>query len=123
MSDSATRDSINAALKIAAANYEPRRRSKQKQLLPLKEGIAALREGGASFRLIAELLTQQGVPISDFTVRAFCRAEIEGVHRAVKRTDTRRNDRNQRGFAHVRVTREQGTESTFAGNGTGRNAV
>ena len=95
MSESTARDSINAALKIAAANYEPRRRSKQKQLLPLKEGIAALREKGASFRLIAKLLTQRGVPISDFTVRAFCRAEIEGVHRTGKRKDIHRNDRNQ----------------------------
>jgi len=78
MSEKTSRDSINAALKTAATNHELRRRSKREQLLPLKEGITALREKKASFQIIAELLTQQGVPVGEYTVRAFCHAEIDG---------------------------------------------
>ena len=97
MSERASRDLVNAALKIAAANYEPRQRSKRKHLLPLKEGIAALREKRASFRIIAALLTQQGVPVSPYAVRTFCQAEIDGrrKHRGARRApdDSRRQAR------------------------------
>ena len=95
MSEKTSRDSINAALKTAATNHELRRRTKREQLLPLKEGITALRENKISFQIIAGLLTQQGVPVGEYTVRTFCHAEIDGdrKERPARRT---RNDSKKR---------------------------
>ena len=46
------------------------------RLLAVKDDIAALRKKGASFRTIAELLTQNGITASDTCVMRFCQREL-----------------------------------------------
>jgi len=42
------------------------------RLLIVREEIASLRKHGISYRSISELLTQNGIPISNVTVMKFC---------------------------------------------------
>ena len=56
------------------------------RLLSVKDDIAALREKGASFRTIGELLTQNGIAASDTCVMRFCHSQLgEKPVRSVKR--------------------------------------
>ena len=46
------------------------------RLLAVRDDIAALRDKGASFRTIGELLTQNGIAASDTCVMRFCKREF-----------------------------------------------
>jgi hypothetical protein len=46
--------------------------SRAPRLLILKDEIATLRSHGVSYRSISDLLTQNGIPISDVSVMKFC---------------------------------------------------
>jgi hypothetical protein len=59
------------------------------RLLSVKDDIAALRNKGASFRTIGELLTQNGIPASDTCVMRFCHSQLgEKPVRGGKRKST-----------------------------------
>lgn len=68
----------NAAAQFAG-NVVPR----ASRLLTLKDDIAALRKRGVSYRIISELLTQNGIPASDTCVMRFC-------HRTLKERTSRK---------------------------------
>jgi DNA-binding protein H-NS len=56
------------------------------RLLAVKDDIATLRNKGASFRTIGELLTQNGIAASDTCVMRFCQRELgEKSTRSAKR--------------------------------------
>ena len=44
-----------------------------RRLLPFKDGIAELRQKGASYATIAELLSDEGITVSRKTLTRFCR--------------------------------------------------
>ena len=56
----------------AVAEFTPRRPQRFQELAPAKDVIAELRQKRASYRAIAELLTQHCLPISKTAVAAFC---------------------------------------------------
>lgn len=56
----------------AALDYKHTAKSRASRLLTLKDDITALRKRGISYRSIAELLTQSGIPASDTCVTNFC---------------------------------------------------
>jgi hypothetical protein len=58
--------------RAAASHYTPTAKSRASRLLTLKDDISALRKRGISYRAIAELLTQTGIPTSDTCVTNFC---------------------------------------------------
>lgn len=61
-----------ASVRQAVAEFTPRRPQRFQELVPAKEVIAELRQKRASYRAIAELLTQHCLPISKTAVAAFC---------------------------------------------------
>jgi hypothetical protein len=60
----------------AASKFARHAAPRASRLLSLKGDIAALRDKGASFRTISELLTQNGIAASDTCVMRFCRREL-----------------------------------------------
>ena len=60
----------------AASKFARHAAPRASRLLSLKDDIAALRDKGASFRTISELLTQNGIAASDTCVMRFCRREL-----------------------------------------------
>ena len=60
----------------AAANFSRDTKSRASRLLAVKDDIAALRNKGASFRTISELLTQNSIAASDTCVMRFCHREL-----------------------------------------------
>jgi hypothetical protein len=58
--------------RAAASQYTHTAKSRASRLLTLKDDIVALRKRGISYRAIAELLTQSGIPASDTCVTNFC---------------------------------------------------
>jgi len=63
-------------------------------LLPHREGIAELRQKGASFGMIRELLVMAGIEVAADTVRRFYREVIEEP-----RTGTKRSAKRERAVA------------------------
>jgi hypothetical protein len=69
-----------ASVRQAVAEFTPRRPEKFQDLIPAKEVIAELRQKRASYRAIAELLTQHCLPTSKTAVAVFCHEVLgEGV--------------------------------------------
>jgi hypothetical protein len=69
----------DAALKRfrdAASKFARQAAPRASRLLSLKADIAALRDKGASFRTISELLAENGIAASDTCVLRFCRREL-----------------------------------------------
>lgn len=69
----------DAALKRfrdAASQFASGTAPRTSRLLLVKNDIAALRDKGASFRTIAELLAQNGIAASDTCVMRFCQREL-----------------------------------------------
>lgn len=65
----------------AVAEFTPRRPEKFQDLMPAKDVIAELRQKRASYRAIAELLTQHCLPTSKTAVAVFCHEVLgEIVH-------------------------------------------
>src|SRR5215467_1118727 len=60
------------AVRKAVAEFVPARPQKFQDLAPAKEVISELRQKHASYRSIAELLTQHCLPTSKTAIAAFC---------------------------------------------------
>ena len=91
MSDGTAAESRMQQFADVARNFAPVPPKRFAQLLPLREGIAELRQKGASFALIRELLATVGVEVAADTVRRFYRGVIEEPRTAAK--TSRRRER------------------------------
>src|SRR5437899_3377620 len=68
------------AVRKAVEEFTPRRPQKFQDLLPAKDVITELRQKRASYRSIADLLTQHCLPTSKTAIAAFCHQVLgEGV--------------------------------------------
>jgi hypothetical protein len=61
-----------AEVRKAVAEFTPRRPQKFQDLIPAREVIVELRQKSASYRSIADLLTQHCLPTSKTAVAMFC---------------------------------------------------
>jgi hypothetical protein len=61
-----------AAVRKAVEEFTPRRPHKFQDLLPAKDVISELRQKRASYRSIADLLTQHCLPVSKTAIAVFC---------------------------------------------------
>ncbi len=79
-----------ASVRQAVAEFTPRRPQRFQELAPAKEVIAELRQKRASYRAIAELLTQHCLPISKTAVAAFCHKVLGEIVRPRRRPGRKR---------------------------------
>ena len=79
-----------AAVRQAVAEFTPRRPEKFQELIPAKEVIAELRQKRASYRAIAELLTQHCLPTSKTAVAVFCHEVLGEIVRPRRRPGRKR---------------------------------
>jgi hypothetical protein len=79
-----------ATVRQAVAEFTPRRPEKFQDLIPAKEVIAELRLKRASYRAIAELLTQHCLPTSKTAVAVFCHEVLGEVVRPRRRPGRKR---------------------------------
>lgn len=79
-----------ATVRQAVADFTPRRPQKFQELSPAKEVIVELRQKRASYRAIAELLTQHCLPISKTAVAAFCHEVLGEIVRPKRRPNRKR---------------------------------
>jgi hypothetical protein len=61
-----------STIRQAVAEFTPRRPQRFQELLPAKDVIAELRQRHASFRAIAELLTEHCLPTGKTAIAEFC---------------------------------------------------
>src|SRR2546426_1750216 len=79
-----------STVRKAVEEFTPRRPEKFQDLMPAKDVIAELRQKRASYRSIADLLTQHRLPTSKTAIAMFCHQVLgEGV-RPRKRPGRRR---------------------------------
>jgi hypothetical protein len=87
----------------AVAEFTPRRPQKFQELSPARDVIAELRQKRASYRAIAELLTQHCLPISKTAVAGYCHEVLGEIVRPKRRPNRKRppapapNNRNGHG--------------------------
>lgn len=81
-------DAPTARFSEAVRAFTPVCTNRYAKLLPFKDGIVELRQKGASYRLIRELLVTVGVPVAVDTIGNFVREVVE--QRAPSRTSNRR---------------------------------
>ena len=79
-----------ATVRQAVAEFTPLRPQKFQDLLPAKDVIAELRQRRASYRAIAELLTQHCLPTSKTAIATFCHQVIGEIVRPHRRTTRKR---------------------------------
>ena len=79
-----------ATVRQAVAEFTPLRPQKFQDLLPAKDVIAELRQRRASYRAIAELLTQHCLPTSKTAIAAFCHQVLSEIIRPRRRPARRR---------------------------------
>jgi hypothetical protein len=79
-----------ATVRQAVEEFTPLRPQKFQDLQPAKDVIAELRHKQASYRAIAELLTQHCLPISKTAIAAFCHQMLGENVRPRKRPVRRR---------------------------------
>jgi len=79
-----------ASVRQAVAEFTPRRPQRFQELAPAKDVIAELRQKRASYRAIAELLTQHCLPISKTAVAAFCHEALGEIVRPRRRPGRKR---------------------------------
>jgi len=79
-----------AKVRQAVAEFTPLRPQKFQDLLPAKDVIAELRQRRASYRAIAELLTQHCLPTSKTAIAAFCHQVLAEIVRPRRRPARRR---------------------------------
>ena len=79
-----------ASVRQAVAEFTPRRPQRFQELAPAKDVIAELRQKRASYRAIAELLTQHCLPISKTAVAAFCHEVLGEIVRPRRRPGRKR---------------------------------
>lgn len=78
------------AVRQAVAEFTPRRPERFQDLVPAREVIAELRQKRASYRAIAELLTQHCLPTSKTAIAAFCHHILGEVIRPRRRPGRKR---------------------------------
>ncbi len=81
MSDAAGAEQRNQRFAEAVRNFAGVPPKRFAALLPHRDGIAELRQKGASFGMIRELLALAGIEVAADTVRRFYRHEIEEPRR------------------------------------------
>lgn len=79
-----------ATVRQAVAEFTPRRPEKFQDLIPAKEVIAELRQKRASYRAIAELLTQHCLPTSKTAIAVFCHEALGEIVRPRRRPGRKR---------------------------------
>jgi hypothetical protein len=79
-----------ATVRKAVEEFTPRRPQKFQDLLPAKDVIAELRQKRASYRSIADLLTQHCLPTSKTAVAMFCHQVLGETVRPRKRPGRKR---------------------------------
>jgi len=79
-----------ATVRQAVEEFTPLRPQKFQDLLPAKDVIAELRQRRASYRAIAELLTQHCLPTSKTAIAAFCHQVLSEIVRPRRRPARRR---------------------------------
>src|SRR5471030_2494748 len=79
-----------AEVRKAVAEFTPRRPQKFQDLIPAKEVIIELRQKSASYRSIADLLTQHCLPTSKTAVAMFCHQVLNESIRPRKRPARKR---------------------------------
>ncbi len=89
MSDASAADAPTQRFAEAVRNFAGVPPKRFAALLPHRDGIAELRQKGASFGMIRELLAMAGIEVAADTVRRFYREIIEepriGAKRSLKR--------------------------------------
>src|SRR5438477_11834438 len=78
------------AVRKAVEDFTPRRPQKFHDLFPAKDVISELRQRRASYRAIAELLTQHCLPTSKTAIAAFCHQVLSEIVRPRRRPARRR---------------------------------
>ena len=106
--DSAT-DLAATRLAQAIRDYVPRHPTKFQKLLPMKDSIAELRDKGASYAAIADILRNINVPVASDTVFRFC-------HEILGEPMTRRRKRRK---MPARVPTKRPREKPVVNNATG----
>ncbi len=79
-----------ATVRKAVDEFTPRRPEKFQDLMPAKDVIAELRQKRASYRSIAELLTQHCLPTSKTAIAMFCHQVLGENVRPRKRPGRRK---------------------------------
>lgn len=79
-----------ATVRQAVAEFTPLRPEKFQDLLPAKDVISELRQRRASYRAIAELLTQHCLPTSKTAIAAFCHQILGEIVRPHRRPGRKR---------------------------------
>lgn len=74
-----------AEVRKAVAEFTPRRPQKFQDLIPAKDVIVELRQKSASYRSIADLLTQHCLPTSKTAIAMFCHQVLNENIRPRKR--------------------------------------
>jgi hypothetical protein len=74
----------------AVAEFTPRHQQKFENLLPAREVIVELRQRRASFRAIAELLTQHCMPTGKTAIADFCHEVLGETIRSHRRAPRKR---------------------------------
>jgi hypothetical protein len=80
-----------AAVRKAVEEFTPARPQKFQDLLPAKDVITELRQKRASYRAIAELLTQHCLPVSKTAIAVFCHQVLGETVRPRKRPGRKRS--------------------------------
>ena len=79
-----------ATVRQAVAEFTPRRPEKFQDLIPAKDVITELRQKRASYRAIAELLTQHCLPTSKTAVAQFCHEVLGEIVKPRRRPGRKR---------------------------------
>ena len=79
-----------ASVRQAVAEFTPRRPEKFQDLMPAKDVIVELRQKRASYRAIAELLTQHCLPTSKTAIAVFCHEVLGEIVRPRRRPGRKR---------------------------------
>jgi hypothetical protein len=79
-----------ATVRKAVEEFTPRRPQKFQDLLPAKDVITELRQKRASYRSIADLLTQHCLPTSKTAIAMFCHQVLGENVRPRKRPERRK---------------------------------
>lgn len=106
----------------AVAAFTPRRPTRFHDLSAAKEVIVELRQKRASYRAIAELLTQHCLPISKTAVAAFCHEVLGDVVRPRRRAPRKRTVGRQSVAVEDKAIAQaagSGTSSAAAGSSPG----
>src|SRR5579862_8057436 len=105
-----------ATVRKAVEEFTPRRPQKFQDLLPAKDVITELRQKRASYRAIADLLTQHCLPTSKTAIAVFCHQAVGEIVRP------RRRQGRKRPSASVQGNGQNMASDSTTGNGGGASA-